>query len=208
MRLIKLILIVITFFLCLATEVRAQTSQVSFSLQWQDNSNNEEGFYIYRDGKNTGTTAANVNTYIDTLTGNWGAQVAYQVSAFNHARNPDGSQGALQESTKSNTAFGTIPFPPQPPPTAPSGLVTQPQTQSSIELRWQDNADNETGFVIARSQDFPPYRRTEILIDQPNVTSYVDRNLRRNRPYCYQVSAVTDSSESETSNQSCSTTLR
>ncbi len=36
------------------------------------------------------------------------------------------------------------------PPAEPSGLVARPLSDTSIELTWEDNSDNETGFVIER----------------------------------------------------------
>ena len=70
-------------------------------LSWTDNSNNEDGFRIYRstDGVNfyeIGTTAANINSYIDS-TGAASTLYYYQVTAYNSA----GS------STFSNTISGT-----------------------------------------------------------------------------------------------------
>lgn len=70
-------------------------------LSWTDNSNNEDGFRIYISTDNTtfseiGTTAANVNSYIDS-TGAASTLYYYRVTAYNSA----GS------STFSNTTSGT-----------------------------------------------------------------------------------------------------
>ena len=138
----KTFLLAILAVLAISSAAFAQTSTRNMILTWTDNSNNEEGFNIYRDGVKVGTTTA--TTYTDTVTGAWGQQFCYEVLAFNDI-NIDGT-GALQESTKSNTACGTIPVPTQPAPNAPSGLLLSPISSSSLQLRWRDRSDNEEVF--------------------------------------------------------------
>ena len=138
----KTFLLAILAVLAISSVAFAQTSTRNMLLTWTDNSNNEEGFNIYRDGVNVGVTKS--ATYTDTVTGNWGQQFCYEVSAFNHA-NVDGT-GALQESARSNTSCATIPVPTQPAPNAPSGLLMSPISSSSLQLRWRDRSDNEEIF--------------------------------------------------------------
>jgi hypothetical protein len=109
--------------LALALEAEAQTATKSVLLTWTDNSDNEEGFFIYRDSQKIGEVKANVTTYTDQVTGAWNQKFTYQVSAFNH-KFVDGT-GDLQESGKSNEAYVTIPVPEQPAPKDPSNLIEQ-----------------------------------------------------------------------------------
>ncbi|MBU1870251.1 MAG: fibronectin type III domain-containing protein [Candidatus Omnitrophica bacterium] len=51
-------------------------------LSWQDKSSNEEGFKIWRSGREIASTTANVNTYIDTNAIS-GRRYYYRVRAFN-----------------------------------------------------------------------------------------------------------------------------
>lgn len=206
MRALRWFLIAVVFWLCLATEVQAQTGTASFKLSWIDNANNEEGQYIYRDGTRAATVGANIVTYTDTVTGAWGQNVCYAVSAFNH-QYANGT-GNIQESPKSNSACGSIPVPSNQVPAAPGGLTTEPISTSQIQLRWEDHADNETGIIIAKQQNFAPRRRFEILLDEPDVVGYTDVGLRRGRSYCYSVRAVNDFGESEPTAESCAQTLR
>ena len=73
---------------------------------------------------------------------------------------------------------------------APSGLVTTDISNNQIDLTWQDNIDNETGFVIERSAtaDFA-------IVDQTfnvgaNVTTYTDvTGFTVDEDYYYRVRA-------------------
>lgn len=126
------ILSAVLFIAAVFTVAQAQTTNSGkVTLSWTDNSTNEEGFFIYRDGKQIGQVKANETTFVDSVTGTVGQQFSYQVSAFNH-QFVDGS-GNLQESVKSNTAVFTLPPPTQSPPTAPSNLI-QAWQQALVEL--------------------------------------------------------------------------
>jgi hypothetical protein len=59
-------------------------SQSIVNLQWTDNSNNEEGFRIYRDGSIVGTVGANSTTYQDTGL-ETGEVYQYSVRGYNEA---------------------------------------------------------------------------------------------------------------------------
>jgi hypothetical protein len=60
------------------------TSQSVVTLQWTDNSDNEEGFMIYRDSSIIGTVGANIITYQDTSL-EAGKTYQYTVKAYNAA---------------------------------------------------------------------------------------------------------------------------
>jgi len=88
------------------------------TLTWTDNSNNEQGFDIYRKSEictgsvalaKIATVAANVVTYVDTAVVQ-GVTYCYAVDAFNTAGT----------SSLSNTASRTVPFT---TPAAPSNLL-------------------------------------------------------------------------------------
>jgi hypothetical protein len=70
-----------------------------------------------------------------------------------------------------------------------------PSPNSTIVIKWTDNADNETNFVIERSED----GTTFIEIAQPaaNATTYDDvTGLAPNKIYYYRIKAVAGSIES------------
>jgi pimeloyl-ACP methyl ester carboxylesterase len=153
------------------------------TLAWNDNSDNETGFYLYRwDGSvwvRIATLGANITTYTDTDT-NCG-QSRYRVSAYNIAG----------ESAMSNEVAVAIRCP-QPP----SNLRSTDSNAGAVTLAWNDNSDNETGFYLYR-WDGSIWVRIATL--GANVTTYTDTD-----PNCgqsrYRVSAY-NAGESAMSNE-------
>jgi sugar lactone lactonase YvrE/pimeloyl-ACP methyl ester carboxylesterase len=154
------------------------------TLAWNDNSDNETGFYLYRwDGSvwvRIATLGANVTTYTDT-DANCG-QSRYRVSAYNIAG----------ESAMSNEVAVAIRCP-QPP----SNLRSTDSNAGAVTLAWNDNSDNETGFYLYR-WDNSGWSRIATL--GANVTTYTDTD-----PNCgqsrYRVSAYNVAGESAMSNE-------
>jgi len=112
-------------------------------LTWKDNSPDETGFYIYR--KTTGSyskvaaTEANSTSYNDTgLSPN--TTYWYRVCTHNAGGN----------SEFSNEASATTPFE-QAKPAAPTNLIATVVNCNRVDLRWQDNSDNEDGFKVFRT---------------------------------------------------------
>ena len=188
------------------TNAHAQTITHTFNLLWTDNSNNEEGFYIYRVGVTAriGQVGVNVTKFADTVIGTAGQQFCYQVSAFNH-QFVDGS-GNIQESAKSLQGCGTIPIPSQPTPTAPSGVQLSAISSSEIQVLWDDNSDNETAFRLASRGTSPP--RTNVIILAADTTGYLDSGLQKNKRYCYRVAAANLAGWSAYTPEICATTRR
>ena len=89
----KMIGMILTAALCLffASELAAQTSTYQHELNWQDNSDNEDGFKVERKTPSIpgdtfgeiGQVGPNVATYQDAVTD--GQQRCYRVRAFNAA---------------------------------------------------------------------------------------------------------------------------
>ncbi len=159
----------------------------SITLNWQDNSNNETGFVIYRWNGSVfdiiGNTNANVTTFTDT-----GLQCAtdytYEVSASNDAGK---SSRARAYATTDDCSSG------QNKPAAPSNLRVVSTTSDSITLNWNDNSDNEQGFVV--------YRRNGSVYDiigntNANEKTFTNSGLQCATDYSYQVSAFNDAGKS------------
>jgi len=64
--------------------VTESVSQKAVELRWVDNSDNENGFRIYRNGTTVGSVATNVNTYQDTNL-KPGTTYEYMIRAYNQA---------------------------------------------------------------------------------------------------------------------------
>ena len=149
------------------------------SLAWVDNATTEIGFLVQRstDGVNftdLTTLAADSVAYVDT-TVQAGVTYTYQVAAFNL-----GGPSAF-----SNTANATIPGPQG--PAAPDQLQANLQDTPLIDLSWQDNSNNEDGFVIERSTDGINFSPLANVV--ANVTAYNDLAVFGGFTYTYRVAA-------------------
>ncbi len=83
---------------------------------------------------------------------------------------------------------------------APTNLEATVISSTSIQLDWQDNAANETSFIIERSiNNNSNYQ--QIGTANANVTTYNDDNLLPNTAYFYKVKAVNAQDESDYSNE-------
>lgn len=172
--------------------------ETSIDLSWTDNANNEDGFHVERspDGSTgwvqVASLAANTQAWSNTgLTHSttW----HYRVRAFNGVGN----------SAWSNTASATTDAE-QPPPADPSNLVATASGSSSIDLTWQDNASNETGFHVARSTDGVNF--SIVASTGANAQAYANTGLSPSTQYWYQVRAFSLTKQSGWSNIDDATT--
>ena len=88
---------------------------------------------------------------------------------------------------------------------APSNLSASAISKSRIDLSWQDNSSNETGFRIERKKASDA-SYTVIAEAGPNVTSYSDTGLSAGTKYFYRIKAYNSSGESSYSNEASATT--
>jgi len=173
-------------------------------VSWQDNSSNETGFEVHRSGLDGTFTllarlGANLTGHSDTGL-NPSTQYCYKVRAFKTA------DGRTSYSDFSNPACATTP-----PPNAPSNAHVVAVSDSRIDVAWQDNSGNETGFEVHRSAGGSDGTFTLVATTTANVTAWGDLGLNPSTPYCYKVRAfaTADSrtSYSDFSNTACGTTL-
>ncbi|MFH1016803.1 MAG: hypothetical protein V1798_01315 [Pseudomonadota bacterium] len=172
-------------------------SATQIVLSWQDNSDNEVDFAIWR-CEGAGCTnyapyaqvGANISTFTDTNVVA-GHTYCYRVQAC----------GANGCSDYSNTSCASVPAAPA-LPLAPSGLVATAST-TQIVLTWQDNSANETWFEIERCigagcTNYAPYAQVGA-----NVGTYTDTSVVAGTTYCYRVRACNTSGCSGYSNTFC-----
>ena len=155
-------------------------------ISWSDNSDNEAGFYIERsdDGGSfvvIDSTSAGVSTYSDTDV-DAGVEYTYRVQAYNN-------EGTSEYSSEINAMIEV-----EVTVDAPSALSAT-AGETSIEITWTDNADNETGFYIERSDDGGSF----VVIDSTsaNVESYSDASVSAGVEYMYRVQAYNSEVKSE-----------
>jgi transcriptional regulator CtsR len=134
--------------------------------------------------------------YYDIAPGilNWNTTYYWRVNA----RNSFGSTSSWSTSRYFKTAVG-------PPPNAPSDLIATPISSSRIDLTWQDNSDNETGFKIERKTGSGSY--FQIATVGANVTSYSNTFLNASTTYYYRVRAYKGTLNSDYCKEASATTL-
>ncbi len=173
-------------------------SNTRINLAWTDNSNNDDGFKIEIKGGPSGTyteiaaVGANVTSYSSTGL-EASSQYFYRVRAYN-------TVGHSAYSNEANVT--TLPD----PPAAPGGLTAATVSNTQINLTWEDNSGNETGFKIERKLG-SAVTYTEIATVSANVTSYSSTGLAIDTAYNYRVRAYNAGGNSGYSNVASATTL-
>lgn len=90
-------------------------------------------------------------------------------------------------------------------PAAPSSLAATAVTRSRIDLAWQDNSGNETGFQVERARSGGAF--SLIATTGAGATSYSNTSgLTPNKTYSYRVRAVNAAGSSGYSNTASATT--
>jgi hypothetical protein len=85
------------------------------------------------------------------------------------------------------------------PPIAPDGLTGNFDTLNlKVELSWNDNSENEEGFIIERAENGGLF--DTLSINEANITSYIDDPLQYNNTYQYKVYATNANGNSGFSN--------
>ncbi len=160
------------------SDLKATTASTSrINLTWADASANETGFVIERSTNGTtftriGTAAANATNYADTTVSS-GRTYTYRVFATNSA--------GFSPPSNLATANTTL------PPSAPNKLTLKVVSKTQINLTWNDNASNETGFYIERAlTNAGPWIR---IATAGKVESYNNTGLTAATKYFYRVQA-------------------
>ena len=96
--------------------------------------------------------------------------------------------------------------PPEAPDAAPTNLVATATSTSEIDLTWDDNATNETGYEIERCTGSGCSSWALIATTGAGASSYGDTNLSSNTTYNYRTRAVNTAGESAYSNEAEATT--
>lgn len=172
--------------------VASPTSASAVTISWTDNSRNETGFRLER------SVGAEPFILITTTTGtsfsdedlNASTVYTYKVKAFN----ADGESAYSNEDTaKTYDAEGPVPMPPQ----APSNLLAQGSSSSTVEITWDDNSTNELGFKLERTTGSGSFA----IIATLTGTHYTDSNLPASTVNSYRVKAYNAAGESAYSNE-------
>ncbi|MFA5073213.1 MAG: fibronectin type III domain-containing protein [Nitrospirota bacterium] len=153
-------------------------SYSQINLTWQDNSTDETGFKVERATSATGsyttiaTLGANVTSYSSTgLTQN--KAYYYRVRAY------IGTTYSAYTNVVTATTQG---YP------APTNLIVSAVTSSRIDLTWQDNAIDESGYKVERATSAGG-TYSVIATLGANITTYSDTGRIQNTMYYYRIRA-------------------
>lgn len=174
-------------------------SSTNIQLEWLDNSDNEEGFYIERSANGSTTILGagpnNISwaSYNDTgLIPN--TDYTYRVAAYNSGGTSDYSPPFK---------IATVA-----PVNPPENLQAVAKSPYQIELTWEDKSDNEEGFLIVHY----PSKDKEIGIHPvdavgANINHYTNAGLLPQTSYDYEVYAYNKGFKSASIKASATTPL-
>lgn len=149
-------------------------------LNWSDNNNDETGFEIQRATSENGTyttihtTTANVQSYEDT-------SLALLTTYYYRIR-------TITSSSFSGFSYASATTLNLQPPAKPVNLKVQALSTSSVQLSWEDKADNEGGFKVERFDDNAG-DFVVIASTQANDATFKDSLLTVGNVYLYRVRA-------------------
>ena len=179
-----------------------ETKQTEATLYFNDNSTNEQGFYISR-STNGGPwvpvvtlpaySGTGQRTYVDKTIQD-ASYHRYQIAAYNVSG---------LSTVVTSRQFETLPYAPQ----APSILISPWTTLNTIRIEWTFNSTNQTATVIQRSNDGVNFYD---LNDSyfPFINWYEDAGLGEGQTFWYRVMVVNKGGRSGPSNVIQATTKR
>jgi len=95
---------------------------------------------------------------------------------------------------------------PEPRPEPPTNLIATTVSTTQIDITWEDNSNNETGFKIERKSGSDSY--SPLVTLGANETIYINNTLEENTTYSYRILAFNSATDvSEYSNEVSATTF-
>jgi fibronectin type 3 domain-containing protein/predicted esterase len=159
------------------------TGSDKIKISWNDKSNNETAYQIYRSLKPNisyqivFTTTANAIQYVDSgLDAN--TKYYYKINAVNNY-----STSAFTNYVSSTTL--KMPAPPK----APTNLKAKALSASSIQLTWVDADSDEINYQVLRSL-VDSLNLKQVTLLPANSISFTDTGLYGNTNYFYKVNAI------------------
>lgn len=168
------------------------TSENEIILTWQDKSDNEAGFWLYRastgDWEMIADLDADSETYADKKLQ---PSTTYYYAVFAYKDNNVFSQSNIVEIKTPAAAAAVISI------NAPESLSAKAEKTSEIALTWLDKSDNEEGFILYKTATGEWEEAAKL---NANITTYTDKNVKPNTTYYYVVYAYIGEAFSKESN--------
>ena len=178
-------------------------SESEIELSWEDTSDGESGFLLYRNYTGEWELAAALDADITSYTDeNLLPDTTYYYVLFAYRDETASTESNIVEVTTPGSAEEPVEAAPQ-PPAAPEALTAQAQNPTEVILTWQDKSDNEEGFLIYRTSS-GDWELAATL--GPGSASYTDRTVQPNTKYYYVVYAYVGEIPSKESNMAEITT--
>jgi PA14 domain/Fibronectin type III domain len=178
------------------TGVSAAPGDGRVTLSWNA-VNGATSYIVYRRTTSGSTnlleSGVTTSTFLDTGVTN-GITYFYTVSAVNGAG----------ESARSQEVSAT---PQVAVPAAPANLQVTAIWPSQIELTWNDNSSNETGFVVQYATDSAFTSGLTAVTTSANATTYRVSGLSAGTTYWFRVQATNSGGQSANSNVVSATTI-
>jgi fibronectin type 3 domain-containing protein len=160
------------------------------NLAWTDSATNETGYAVERSDNGGGftqiaTLAADSVSYADT-TVTFGNVYEYQVAALNGPVMSAYSNIATVDWTGAA-------------PAAPTNLAASVLSATQVQLDWTDNAINETGYIVERSDNGGAFTLLTTL--PADAVTFTDNAVSGGNSYTYRVAATSAAGNSGYSNE-------
>ena len=171
----------------------------SIGLTWSDLSSNETGFEIERSLTGLGGDFTLIHTADPGSTSYTNTGLQDETQYYYRIRAINATGPSLYTSVETTSTLLAVPV-------APTSLAVAGVTASSVQLTWNDNSDNESGFEIQRSLTGLPFSYVPVQTTGANATSYTNTGLSESTTYYYRVRAINLAGESGFSNVVSTTT--